>query len=192
MITSWGLNLHRERREGRCRDSGCEFPGRLRTVAYGYREDMGVLFLPASLVAAWLLSVTGVPAPGSDPETDFASNAIRWMMSVPVGGMFIASGLMHTVFAKRTAESIGWKSNGFQYEIGFVSFGIGAAGINAAYLDRSAWVALTIVVSVFLLGAAANHIYETVRNHNVEPGNTVVLAYDVGLPLSLWALVILI
>jgi hypothetical protein len=43
-----------------------------------------------------------------------------------------------------------------------------------------------------LLGAAANHIYETVRNHNVEPGNTVVLAYDVGLPLSLWALVVLI
>jgi hypothetical protein len=114
------------------------------------------------------------------------------MMSVPVGGMFIASGFMHTVFAKRTAESIGWKSNGFQYEIGFVSFGIGAAGIYAAYLDRSAWVALTIVISVFLLGAAANHIYETVRNHNVEPGNTVVLAYDVGLPLSLWVLVVLI
>ena len=73
----------------------------------------------------------------SESETGFASNSIRWMMSIPAGGMFIASGLMHTAFAERTAENIGWKSNGFQYEV-FVSFGIGAAVIYAIrrVLDR--------------------------------------------------------
>ena len=153
---------------------------------------MGTLFLPASLLAAWLLGAAGVTAPGSGEEVDFAGNSIRWMMSIPAGGMFIASGLMHTVFAQRTADNIGWKSNGFQYEVGFFSFGVGVAGIYAAYLDESAWVLLTIVISGFLLGAAANHVYEMVRDRNFQPGNTIVLAFDVGLPLSLWVLLALV
>ena len=103
-------------------------------------------------------------------------------MSIPAGGMFIASGLMHTAFAERTAESIGWKSNGFQYEV-FVSFGSGAAVIYAIHLDKSARVLLSGVTAAFSLGAAANHIYEMVKERNLELGNTVVLVYDVGLPL---------
>ena len=153
---------------------------------------MVILFLPASLLMAWLLGATGMIAPGSGPEVDFASNSIRWMLSIPAGGMFIASGLMHTVLARQTAENIGWKTNGFQYEVGFFSFGVGAAGIYAAYLEKSSWVLLTIVISGFLLGAAANHIYEMAKERNFKPGNTIVLAYDVGLPLSLWALIGLI
>lgn len=158
----------------------------------GYRLAMGILFLPASLLAAWLLGAIGVIAPGSETGVDFASNSIRWMMTIPAGGMFIASGLMHTIFAQRTAENIGWKTNGFQYEVGFFSFGVGAAGIYAAYLDKSAWVLLAVVISAFLLGAAANHVYEMVKDRNLKPGNTIVLVYDLGLPLSLWVLLALV
>ena len=68
---------------------------------------MGILFMPATLLVAWLLAIFGV-SPNGDPTDDFAVNAMRWMMYVPVGGMFLVSGVMHTVFAKSTAKNIGW------------------------------------------------------------------------------------
>ncbi len=50
---------------------------------------------------------------------------MRWMLFLPAGIQFIVSGFMHTVFAKSTASGIGWKTNGFQYELGFASWGLG-------------------------------------------------------------------
>jgi len=149
---------------------------------------MAVLFLPATLLVAWLLAIFNVAAPGAAADPEFADNAMRWMMTLPAGGMFVVSGFMHTVLAKQTAANIGWQTNGFQYELGFVSLGIGIAGIWAAYLDESAWFVLSIVISVFLLGAAANHIREMATDRNLNPGNTLVLLYDIALPVSLWAL----
>ena len=149
---------------------------------------MMVLFLPATLLVAWLLAIFGVDAPGASDNPEFADNAMRWMMTLPAGGMFVVSGFMHTVLAKQTAANIGWQTNGFQYEIGFVSLGIGIAGIWAAYLDQSAWFAISIVITAFLFGASAVHIREMVADRNFEPGNTFVMLYNFGLPLSLWAL----
>ena len=148
---------------------------------------MGVLFMPATLLVAWILAIFGVSATSGSDE-DFAVNAMRWMMFVPVGGMFIASSFMHTVLAKKTAANIGWKTNGFQYELGFVSLGIGIAGLVAASMDTDAWIIMSIIVSVFLLGAAGYHIVEMVRDKNFKPGNSIVLLADFGLPISLWAL----
>ena len=151
---------------------------------------MGVLFLPVTLIAAWILAIVGVSPIGHTSGDDFATTAFKWMLTVPVGPMFLVSGFMHTVLAKSTARNIGWQTNGFQYELGFVSYGIGIAGIWAASLDKDAWIAVSVVVSVFLLGAAANHIVEMVRDKNFKPGNTLVLLYDIGLPISLWALLL--
>jgi hypothetical protein len=112
------------------------------------------------------------------------------MFFLPAGIMFITSGFMHTVLAKSTAKSIGWVTNGFQKEIGFVSWGLGVAGLVASGMGTDAWVVLTIVISFFLLLAAAQHIFEIVQSKNFSPGNTVILIYDIGLPISLWALLI--
>lgn len=150
---------------------------------------MGILFLPATLLLAWIFALLGWAPMGSSPGDDFAVTAMLWMMTVPIGGMFLVSGFMHTFLAKSTAANIGWTTNGFQYEIGFVSYGIGVAGLVAAYQEPGAWLVVSIVVSVFLLGAAGNHILEMVRDKNFAPGNSVVLLYDIGLPISLWALV---
>ncbi|MCH9816748.1 MAG: hypothetical protein K0U64_09940 [Actinomycetia bacterium] len=160
---------------------------------------MGILFLPGTLLLAWIFAVVGLSATGAEPSEEFAVAAMRWMLLMPGGIMFVVSGFMHTVFAKSTAKNIGWKTNGFQYELGFVSFGIGIAGIYAAYLNTGlgaaaattnadAWIILSIIISVFLLGAAANHIKEMIADHNFSPGNSIVLLYDIGLPISLWAL----
>lgn len=150
---------------------------------------MGVIIVPLVFVLAWVFALLGVTAPGATSGDPFAVNAMCWMLSLPVGAMFIVSGFMHTVFAKRTAAMIGWQTNGFQYEIGFGSFGMGIAGFVAASTDQTvAWLCVSIAVSVFLLGAAANHIREMVKDKNFHPGNTIINISNIGLSVSLWAL----
>ena len=73
-----------------------------------------------------------------------------------------------------------------QYEIGFVSLGLGVAGLVATGLNRGAWLVLTIVITFFLILAAAQHIKAMVQEKNFKPGNSVILLYDIGLPISLW------
>ncbi len=140
---------------------------------------------------AWLLPLFGVGGMGAPADAGYALNAMHWMLALPVGGTFIVNGFMHTFLAKKTAAMIGWQTNGFQYEIGFVSYGIGIAGIVAsATSETMAWLVVSIIVSVFLLGAAANHIVEMFRDKNFKPGNSVILIYDIGLPASLIILLI--
>ena len=43
---------------------------------------------------------------------------------------------------------------------------------------------------IFLLLAGFNHIVEIVRDHNYAPGNTAILVSDLGVPVSLLALLI--
>lgn len=150
---------------------------------------MGVVIVPLVFAFAWIMALFGVTAPGAESGAPFATNAIIWMLSLPVGGMFIVSGFMHTVLAKKTSAMIGWQTNGFQYEVGFASLGIGIAGIVAASTTQTiAWVVVTIVVTTFLLGAAANHFKEMIRDKNFAPGNTIINISNIGLPVSLWAL----
>ena len=66
--------------------------------------------------------------------------------------------------------------------------GIGVASIVGAYLDSDAWIPLAIIATSFLVFAGINHIVEMVKKKNFSPGNTLVLIYDFGLPLSLWPL----
>ena len=61
------------------------------------------------------------------------SLVLAWMFFLPVGIMFIFSGFMHTVLAKSTVQSIGWMSNRFQKEVGFVSWGMGPVVLERQY-----------------------------------------------------------
>ena len=123
---------------------------------------MGVWIVSFTLVLAWVLAILGVSAPGQGVNSDFAVSALHWMFYLPAGWMFLASGVMHTFFAKSTAKNIGWKTNGFQYELGFVSYGLGLAGIVATYKGQATWLVLAIVISFFLLLAGINHIIEII------------------------------
>lgn len=145
---------------------------------------MGVLFLPLTIVIAWALALFNVAAPGAVSGEAFADSAMRWMLFIPAGFMVLVSGVMHTVFAKSTAKNIGWQTNGFQYEIGFASFGFGLAGIIAAQSSSAAWLPVAVALSVFLVLAGANHIREMITSKNFAPGNSIVLLYDFGLPIS--------
>lgn len=149
---------------------------------------LGVLVLPIVWVVAWVLALTHVHASGYNSAQGFSINAIRWMLYLPAGWMFVVSAVMHTKYAKKTAAMIGWQTNGFQYELGFVSLGLGIAGIYASTHASQAWIAVTIPTTTFLAFAGINHVVEMVRHHNFHPGNTFVCISDFGVPISLWAL----
>jgi hypothetical protein len=149
---------------------------------------LGPLALPIVWLVAWVLAVAGVQASGYHADQGFAVNALRWMFYLPAGWMFIVSGLMHTKYAEKTAALIGWKTNGFQYELGFVSFGLGIAGIYASLHESQSWITMAIPTTTFLFFAGVNHVFEMVKDRNFNPGNTFVCISDFGLPISLWAL----
>ena len=149
---------------------------------------LGPLALPIVWIIAWVLALAGVEASGYHADQGFAVNALRWMFYLPAGWMFLVSGVMHTKYANKTASWIGWKTNGFQYELGFVSFGLGLAGIYASLHESQAWITMAIPTSTFLFFAGVNHVIEMVRERNFNPGNTFVCISDFGLPISLWGL----
>jgi hypothetical protein len=96
---------------------------------------------------------------------------------------------MHTGFARKTAESIGWQTNGFQYEVGFANLAL--AGIYAGSVNSpGAWIAASIAGGTFLALACCHHVVEIVRDRNFAPGNTAILIGDFGVPVSLFALLI--
>ena len=132
-----------------------------------------------------------MPALGTDSSTPFDELALRWMLFLGAGGSVAGASVAHTVFARQTARSIGWETNGFQFELGYASLAMGLAAIYASTVDEpAAWVVASIASGLFLLLAGFNHVREIVREKNYAPGSTVILISDFGIPISLFALLI--
>lgn len=149
------------------------------------------LVLPGMLILAWGLALRGVVAPGHMAGDSNVVSYLRWLLYF-AGFVFIFSAVMHSVFAKSMAASIGWKTNGFQYEIAAVSLGLGLGCFYAVYHGVEAWVAISLPIISFLFLAGLNHLYEMVRKKNFAPNNSLILIWDFGLPLSLVILLAII
>jgi hypothetical protein len=146
---------------------------------------------PLLFCLSWIFALIGWDAPSTDSSTAFDEQALRWMLFLGMGWSLAGGSVTHTIFARDTAKAIGWETNGFQYEVGFASLGIGLAGIYAANVgDGSAWVVASLAGGTFLLLAGFNHVVEIVRDRNYAPGNTAILISDLGVPISLLALLI--
>ena len=150
-------------------------------------EKISALVLPGMFITAWVLSLLGVSAPGNYGSSFSELNTISWLLFF-AGWVFLASSVMHSVFAKKMAKSIGWKTNGFQYEIAAVSLGLGLGCFYAVYRGEEAWVAISLPIITFLLLAGLNHLKEILKDKNFAPNNTLILIWDFGVPISLIAL----
>ena len=144
----------------------------------------GTLIPAFTLVLAWIFALVGITAPGATPDDTSWDSVMRWLLFLPGGCMFVASFFMHTVFARKTAANIGWETNGFQYEIGFASLGLGVAGILAGATVPAAWLPVAAAGGIFLFLAGVNHIRDMAKDRNFSAGNTTILLYDFGLPIS--------
>ena len=139
--------------------------------------------LPALFVFAWIMALTST-APGGVAGEAAALGYLRWMLYFS-GFSFLVSSIMHSVFAKMTAKSIGWKTNGFQYEIAFVSLGLGLGSLYATYHGIEAMVAISLPTITFLFLAGLNHLKEIIKQKNYAPNNSLILVWDFGIPISL-------
>jgi hypothetical protein len=146
---------------------------------------------PLCLVLAWAFALFGWEAPGTDASTPTDENNLRWILFLGLGWSLLGNAVAHTVFARPVARSIGWETSGFQYEIGFVSLGVGLASVYASTVDdSSAWIVASLAGGIFLLLAGVNHVVEIFRDRNYAPGNTAILISDFGVPVSLLALLL--
>lgn len=157
----------------------------------GIGETISGLILPGLFVLAWVMALSGSTAPGAVAGDTTAEGYIRWLLYF-AGWVFVVSSVMHSVLAKKTAASIGWKTNGFQYEIAFVSLGLGIGSFYAGYHGLEAWTAISIPIISFLGLAGLNHLKEIISQKNYAPNNTLILVWDFGLAISLAALLLVI
>lgn len=145
--------------------------------------------LPLLFVVAWIYALSGSTAPGAAAGDTKIISDLRWLLYF-AGFVFIFSSVMHSVFAKNTAKSIGWKTNGFQYELASVSLGLGLGCFYAINHGLQALTAISIPIISFLFLAGANHVKEMVREKNYAPNNTLILIWDFGMSISLAALLL--
>ncbi len=147
-------------------------------------ETLSGLVLPGLFILAWVMALSGSTAPGSITGEPTTHADIRWLLYF-AGFVFIFSSIMHSLFAKKMAKSIGWQTNGFQYEIAAVSLGLGIGCFYAVSHGVESWIAISWPVMTFLFLAGLNHLKEIIRQKNYAPNNTLILIWDFGLPISL-------
>ena len=152
-------------------------------------ELISGLVLPGMFVAAWAFALSGTNAPMSSAVESTDINTIHWLLYF-VGWVMLFSAVMHSLFAKKMAKSIGWVTNGFQYEIAAVSLGLGLGCFYAIGRSIEACVAIALPVITFLFFAGLNHLYEIIRDKNYAPNNSLVLIYDFGMSISLFVLIL--
>jgi cytochrome b561 len=151
------------------------------------KSKIGGFILPGLFILAWIFTLAKMAPPAASPNESMAIAAVHWLLYM-AGFVFIISFFMHSVFAKSTAKSIGWETNGFQYELAFSALGSGIACFYANGHGKNAWIAISIAIIVFLFLAGVNHVVEMVRKKNFAPNNTLILIWDFGMSISLAAL----
>src|SRR4051812_29337228 len=96
------------------------------------RARISALILPLMLVMAWAFALSGSKPPGAVTGESGAMADLRWIVYF-TGVVFLISAVMHSVFRKSMAASIGWRTNGFELEIAAVSLGLAGACFYAVY-----------------------------------------------------------
>jgi hypothetical protein len=115
-----------------------------------------------------------------------------WFLMFSIGVSFLYNFFIHTFFGAMAARFIGWPNSPFQTEVGFASLGYAAVGFLAWRGRFGLRLAAVVGPGLFLLGAAAGHIYQIITTGNEAPGNAGVILYmDILIPaagfLLLWA-----
>lgn len=158
--------------------------GRERKAALG-----SALMLPVLFLVAWGFALSGSKPPGAVTGETAAVDSLRWILYF-TGFVFVFSSIMHSVFRRHTAASIGWQTNGFELELAAVSLGLGLGCFYAVSNHMEAMVAISIPIVAFLFLAGVNHVVEIVRDGNYAPNNTLILVWDFGISISLVALLL--
>jgi hypothetical protein len=139
-----------------------------------------IIYLP---LAGFLVNLAIALVGGAD---DWKVTTLKVGLTWLVGVSGIALGSGHLFMPARVAESIGWPTSRFQWEVGLANVGYGVAGVMASSFGREFWLATIVVFSIFMFGAAVGHIRSMLAEHNLAPGNAgYIFWYDVLAPILL-------
>ena len=109
---------------------------------------------------------------------------LAYFLLFSIGFGFLYNFVMHTFFGEMSARFIGWADSPFQAEVGFASLGFAAVGFLAFRRSFDLRLAAVVGPAIFLLGAAAGHVYQMMTAGNFAPGNAGVIFYtDIAIPL---------
>jgi hypothetical protein len=116
--------------------------------------------------------------------------ALLWIL-VFGGAWAIFGGLSHiSGQAPELAESIGYRSSMFQWEVGWGDIAIGVLGVGCIW-KRDGWMTAAVVaLAVSYGGDAIGHVMQWVEHDNTAPDNVWAIPSDVLQPLL--AIVLLI
>lgn len=137
------------------------------------KAGMVASFFPWFLyIAAWGCTLFVVKHDGF-----FWPNLLYFVVLFNGGVQGIWAAVGHLCFPEKTAKKIGWQSNGFQVEIGFVNLAIGITGLFTFFFPFGA-LALGLVMAIFYGGCAYNHIKERIVLKNKSPCNSGPMLYS--------------
>jgi hypothetical protein len=144
-------------------------------------SNFPLTFLVLGLIVS-LIAIIRSPAP-VDAAT-VVEKLISWHVFFAVGVTNLCNFIFHVFVGKMAAAFIGWADSPFQFEVGMASLGFSAVAFVAAFRSFDLRLAAILWSSVFLLGAAAGHVYQMATEHNFAPGNAGIMFYmDIFVPL---------
>jgi hypothetical protein len=115
---------------------------------------------------------------------------LAWHVFWAIGVGYLYNFVMHGFFGKMSAAFIGWADSPFQFEVATASLGFAVVGFLAAFRSFDLRLAAIVGPALFMLGAAAGHVYQMVTEHNFAPGNAGVVFY-MGIIIPLFGLLLL-
>jgi Family of unknown function (DUF6790) len=116
---------------------------------------------------------------------------LLYALVLDVGVIGLVFGFIpHVFFADQAAHLIGWPPGSpFQFEVGIHDGAWGLLGFLSIWIGGSFWIATGLGWSVFMLGAAYGHLYQTLSEGNYAPYNFLTIFSD-GF-IAVWLLVLL-
>jgi hypothetical protein len=139
-----------------------------------------------TLFVIGLLVALAAMARSSRPLTKAVAveKLLAWHVFFVIGVGYLVNFIFHGFFGRMSAAFIGWADSPFQFEVATASLGFSLVGFIAAFKSFDLRLAAILGPSIFLLGAAAGHIYQMITAHNFAPGNAGAIFYmDLFLPL---------
>lgn len=153
----------------------------IRAILTFVLSNFPLSFLALGGIAS-LAAIARAPKPVT--RTLVVEKLFAWHLFFAIGCSYLYNFVCHVFFGKMAAAFIGWADSPFQFEVGMASLGFSAIGFLAAFGSFDRRLMAVLASSVFLLGAAAGHVYQMVTAHNFAPGNAGVIFYtDIFVPL---------
>jgi len=114
------------------------------------------------------------------------------MFLFPVGFAGVWGFVMHAFYPEIASNTIGWQASPFELEVALANLAFGVTGIIAALSSRGYKIAVALMTTIFLWGAALGHIQQIIIAHNYSPGNAgTILFTDILIPLLLWVSILM-